>query len=109
MYLESSRHLELPMRGHFNAGVSHTQQTCHVAGCLILPMCVGRDWNANSLPPLGLVNADPGDVTTYTGPLQPGWLTIQWIKINNLTDVLTNNPFYSAPAADASGGGFGLR
>lgn len=53
---------------------------------------------------------DPGFVADdYTGPLQPGWLEIQWIKINNLTSTLVNNPFYNAAQAVASGGGFGLR
>ncbi len=53
---------------------------------------------------------DPGYVPDdYTGPLQPGWLTIQWIKIDNLTNVLVDNPFYTPAEAVASGGGFGLR
>ena len=52
---------------------------------------------------------DPGFVADdYTGPLQPGWLTIQWIKIDNLTSTLVNNPFYTPAEAIASGGGFGL-
>lgn len=54
---------------------------------------------------------DPGDVTSYPddGPLNPGWLNIQWIKINNLTDVLNDNPFFTRAQAVASGGGWGLR
>lgn len=53
---------------------------------------------------------DPGAVEwNYTGDLQPGWLEIQWLKINNLTSTLTGNPVYSPEAAVASGGGFGLR
>ena len=53
---------------------------------------------------------DPGAVEwNYTGDLQPGWLEIQWLKINNLTSTLTNNPFFTPEAAVDSGGGFGLK
>lgn len=44
----------------------------------------------------------------YTGPLQPGWLSIQWVKINNLTATL-GSPYYTDAETLASGGGFGLR
>lgn len=53
---------------------------------------------------------DPGDVpASYDGPLSPGWLHIQWVKINNLTDTLIANPYYTQQEGVASGGGFGLR
>jgi hypothetical protein len=42
----------------------------------------------------------------YTGVLQPGWLTVQWLKISNLT--APSAPYYTAAAAAATGGGFGL-
>lgn len=50
----------------------------------------------------------------YPGPglapgLSPGWLNIQWLKINNLTDVLANNAYVTPADAVASGGGWGLR
>ena len=52
---------------------------------------------------------DPGDVpANYTGPLRPGWLHTQSLKINNLTDTL-DNPLFSEDAGKATGGGFGLR
>lgn len=40
---------------------------------------------------------------------EPGWLDLEWIKINNLTDPF--NIIFSADedAQKASGGGFGLR
>jgi hypothetical protein len=69
-------------------------------------------WNGNQFQALGLVNADPnggsGTPTPddYTGPLQPGFLTIQWPKISNLTK--PQAPFYTPEAAAATGGGFGL-
>ena len=53
---------------------------------------------------------DPGNVPAdYNGPLSPGWLNIQWVKINNVTDVLTGNPYYTTAQGIAAGGGFGLR
>ena len=64
---------------------------------------------SNSKCSLSLIFQDPGFVADdYTGPLQPGWLSIQWIKINNLTSTLVNNPFFTPADAVASGGGFGL-
>ena len=59
---------------------------------------------------IGVMVQDPGDVNaSYNGPLSPGWLHVQWIKIDNITNVLTGNPYYTSAEAIASGGGFGLR
>lgn len=53
----------------------------------------------------GLTLQDPGD-SSGTGP---GWLQVQWTKIDNLTDARRNSLYTTADEARGTGGGFGLQ
>lgn len=52
----------------------------------------------------------PDTYVDPTGELMPGWLHIQWLKMNNLTSTLAPwNTYYTPEEKLWSGGGFGWR